>query len=145
MEKAPAFQTHLFLSSINASNQTLIAIPSRDEALLQKVKDCILRNLAYRNFNAGMLAVEVNLSISQLNRKLNSLIGVPAGRLIRKIRLQKAAHLLIRNVDTIGDIAFQTGFYDQAHFCRSFKQAFGRTPLQYKTDNADAPLVMFSF
>jgi len=38
---------------------------------------------------------------------------------------------LLKNSDDIADIALKAGFYDQAHFTKEFKKAYGVTPLQY--------------
>lgn len=38
---------------------------------------------------------------------------------------------LLKNSSDIVDIALKSGFYDQAHFTKEFKKAYGVTPLQY--------------
>lgn len=38
---------------------------------------------------------------------------------------------LLKSSDNIIDIALRSGFYDQAHFTKEFKKAYGITPLQY--------------
>ncbi|MEJ2495042.1 MAG: helix-turn-helix transcriptional regulator [Ignavibacteriaceae bacterium] len=85
-------------------------------------------------FNGNKLAEEVNMSISQLSRKLNALIDQPAGQLIRSLRLQRAADLLKNNVGSIAEICYKTGFNDQAYFSRVFKKQFGCSPSEYKKD-----------
>lgn len=41
---------------------------------------------------------------------------------------------LLKSNDSIIDIALKAGFYDQAHFTREFKKAYGVTPFQYYKD-----------
>ena len=74
------------------------------------------------------------MSISQLSRKLNALIDQPAGQLIRSLRLQRAADLLINKAGTIAEICYKVGFNDQAYFSRVFKKQFGCSPSEYKKD-----------
>ncbi|MBB6214504.1 AraC-like DNA-binding protein [Anaerosolibacter carboniphilus] len=38
---------------------------------------------------------------------------------------------LLKSSDDIVDIALKSGFYDQAHFTKEFKKAYGITPFQY--------------
>lgn len=42
--------------------------------------------------------------------------------------------VLLKDSDDIADIALRAGFYDQAHFSKEFKRAYGTTPLQYHKD-----------
>ena len=41
-------------------------------------------------------------------------------------------YALAHNTGTVGEIAHQAGFSDQAHFCRSFKKMFRCTPTHYR-------------
>jgi AraC-like DNA-binding protein len=72
------------------------------------------------------------MSVSQLNRKLNALIDQPAGRLMRSLRLQRAAELLEKNAGTVAQIGYQLCFNDQAYFSRAFKKQFGCNPGEYR-------------
>ena len=38
---------------------------------------------------------------------------------------------LLKSSNDIADIALRSGFYDQAHFTKEFKKAYGITPLNY--------------
>ncbi|MCO6488098.1 MAG: helix-turn-helix transcriptional regulator [Phaeodactylibacter sp.] len=105
---------------------------SRDHVFLESVRASILRNLDQKGFGVEGLAGKVHLSVSQLNRRLKVLLGRPAGQLIRELRLRHSARLLALDAGSIGDIAHQAGFSDQAHFCRSFKKLFRCTPSDYR-------------
>lgn len=74
----------------------------------------------------------MNMSVSQLTRKLNALIDQPPGQLIRAFRLQRAADLLKQNAGTVAEICYKVGFNDQAYFSRSFKKQFGVSPSEFK-------------
>ena len=83
-------------------------------------------------FSVENLAEELHMSGSQLSRKLNALIGQPAGQLIRSIRLQRAADLLKQKSGNVAEICYKTGFNDQAYFSRAFKKQFGVSPSDFK-------------
>lgn len=44
------------------------------------------------------------------------------------------ARQLLKESASLADIAVKAGFYDQAHFTREFKRAYGVTPLHYYRD-----------
>ncbi|MGA9294875.1 MAG: ATP-binding protein [Ignavibacteriaceae bacterium] len=109
-----------------------VSAVSADQEFLQKTLKVIEAHFESEHFSVEKLAEEVNMSISQLNRKLNALIDQPAGQLIRSLRLQRAADLLKQNTGSIAEICYQVGFNDQAYFSRSFKKQFGHSPSEYK-------------
>ncbi len=83
-------------------------------------------------FSVESLAEHVNMSISQLNRKLNALIDQPPGKLISSLRLQRAADLLAKKAGSVSEICYKVGFNDNAYFSRVFKKQFGCSPSEYK-------------
>ncbi|MEJ2507417.1 MAG: response regulator, partial [Ignavibacteriaceae bacterium] len=111
-----------------------VSTVSADQLFLEKTIKIIEANFEDEQFNGNRLAEEVNMSISQLSRKLNALIDQPAGQLIRSLRLQRAADLLINKAGTIAEICYKVGFNDQAYFSRVFKKQFGCSPSEYKKD-----------
>jgi AraC family transcriptional regulator len=58
--------------------------------------------------------------------------GVPATVFARNRRVAAAAEELSQREHDLADIAYLTGFADQAHFCRVFKRATGLTPTRYR-------------
>jgi AraC-like DNA-binding protein len=54
------------------------------------------------------------------------------GEYIRKLRLEKAQQLLDTTAYSVGEIAYLTGFSDQSHFTRIFKQHMGQSPAAYR-------------
>ncbi len=110
-------------------------LPERD-AFIKKVRRLIQMNFDNELFDTACLARQAHLSVSQLNRKLNALIRQPAGRLIWEMKMDYAADLLTKYEATIGEIAFQVGYKNQAHFCRSFKRRFACTPSDFKKKHA---------
>ncbi len=110
---------------------------SMDREFLEKTIKVIEQNFEDPQFSIEKLADEVNMSLSQLNRKLNALVAQPAGRLIRSLRLQRAADLLRQNADTVAGICYKVGFNDQGYFGRVFKKQFGVSPNTYKKQMTD--------
>lgn len=110
-----------------------VSAVSADQVFLNKTISFIEAHFENEKFSVDMLAEELNMSLSQLNRKLNALINQPPGQLIRSLRLQRAADLLMKKAGTVAEICYKVGFNDQSYFSRSFKKQFGVSPSEYKT------------
>jgi len=54
------------------------------------------------------------------------------GEYIRKLRIEAACGELSSLGKSLSEIAAATGFFDQGHFCRIFKQHTSMTPSQYR-------------
>ena len=107
---------------------------SADQAFFKKMIKIIEEHFEDGKFGVETLAYKVNMSTSQLNRKLHALVDQPAGQLIRSMRLQRAADLLRQNAGSVAEICYKVGFNDQAYFSRAFKKQFGCSPSEYKKD-----------
>ncbi len=105
---------------------------SMDREFLQRVIEIIETRFEDEAFNVEALANAVAMSVTHLNRKLNALIGQPAGQMLRSMRLQRAADLLAKKSGTVAEICYALGFSDQANFTRSFKKQFGCSPSEYQ-------------
>ncbi len=106
---------------------------SVDQAFLEKIVKTIETHFEDEQFSVESLAEHVNMSISQLSRKLNALIDQPPGQLIRSLRLQRAADLLAQKAGSVSEVCYKVGFNDNAYFSRAFKKQFGCSPSEYKT------------
>jgi len=58
-------------------------------------------------------------------------LGAAPGDRLRTRRLERAADLLMRGRDPIGEIALASGFCDQSHLNRQFLKAYGVTPGEF--------------
>jgi len=58
-------------------------------------------------------------------------LGAAPGERLRQRRLERAADLLMRGRDPIGEIALAAGFCDQSHLNRQFLKAYGVTPGEF--------------
>ncbi|MEN8144212.1 MAG: helix-turn-helix domain-containing protein, partial [Gemmatimonadota bacterium] len=78
------------------------------------------------------LASTVNATTRSVERVMNRDIGLPPLLFARIVRVQKAIGRM-RNEPPgrLGRIAMDCGYYDQAHFCRDFRQLSGMTPTQF--------------
>jgi len=78
------------------------------------------------------LAEHANISSSHLAHAFPRAMGCTLGAYIRVARIRAAAAALRESDLPIQEIAYRTGFYDQAHLCRAFKATHGVTPRHYR-------------
>jgi AraC-like DNA-binding protein len=78
------------------------------------------------------LAAIAGLSTYQLNRRLRLLLGITAGQLVTKTRIDAASAMLRETRRAIAEIAHACGYFDQSAFSRVFRRTVGLTPVQYR-------------
>ena len=109
-----------------------LEISAIDKRFLLQCDAAIHENLQNESFDVEELSVAMNMSRSNLFRKLKALTSFSPSQYIRTVRLKRAVTLLRENNHNITEIAHLTGFNSTAYFTRSFKEAFGCTPTEYK-------------
>ena len=78
------------------------------------------------------LAARVGLPASRLCREFRRHYGESVASYARRVRAERAAHLLASTDQGIAAIASATGFVDQSHLTRAFHRHFGLTPAEYR-------------
>ena len=78
------------------------------------------------------LAREAGLSPSHFARLFKATIGLSPMQFVTTFRVEHAKTLLADRRAPLIDIAISSGFSDQAHFSRVFKQIAGETPSAYR-------------
>jgi transcriptional regulator GlxA family with amidase domain len=78
----------------------------------------------------GELARIMGVSTSSLSHRYKSLAGRSPLQALRRLRIERAKTLLLQGYKQ-DDIAAQCGFYDAAHFSRTFSQLAGQSPRRF--------------
>ncbi len=92
----------------------------------------MLRRDPGSNWSVERIAQAAGLGVGYVARAFRRHTGVGIAAHVRRIRLEAAQARLALETTAIAEIAAQTGFYDQSHLNRCFRQAFGLTPMQYR-------------
>ena len=119
-DKSTGFDTHV------------IAVNNVDKVFLDKLVKLINENIETPTFDVEELAGMMNLSRTQLYRKIKSLTNKTAQEFISTIRLNKAAEMILSGQYTNTQIAEIIGYTEVGNFSRSFVRQFGMTPKTYK-------------
>lgn len=104
---------------------------SLDREFIDKIRAIIDENLSYEELGVAFLADKMCMSSSTLYRKIMAIVGVSTNEYIRRVRLGRAAEMLVNSGLNITDIAFQTGFGSHSSFAKAFKKEFGMTASEY--------------
>ncbi len=108
---------------------------SLDKELIQKLNAAIEKNISNENFTSDILAEELFVSRSQLNRKLQAITNQGPGEFIRAYKLKRAAQMIVENKLNITQIAYEVGFGSPAQFTRAFQKHFNCLPSEFKQNN----------
>ena len=84
------------------------------------------------NVTVEQLARISHYSAAQFRRLFHALTQSSPSDYITQVRINAAKTLLRTTDKRVGDIAAETGFFDHAHFIRTFKRRTGLTPAQYR-------------
>jgi AraC-like DNA-binding protein len=89
-----------------------------------------------RGFDAALeinqVAKQVGLSVSQLNRRFRAVYQMSPSEYLQRVRVHEASRLIAESDLTIGRVALETGFYDQAHLTRTFRRWMGMPPSEFR-------------
>lgn len=112
-----------------------ITISSLDEEFVKKAVEYVERNIDNPDYSVNQLSNDLAMSRTQLYRKFESITGLTPNDFIRSIRLKRAAQLLKDSSYNISEISDIVGFNSIKYFNKYFKEQFGLTPTQYRSEN----------
>jgi AraC family transcriptional regulator len=102
--------------------------PSRT---MRAAKDYIAEH-ACTGLTLDQIAAAVGCEALGLSGNFRRTYGLSVGEYLRRVRLDRAAERLAGGTTPLAVLASECGFYDQAHFTRAFKAAYGLPPGRYR-------------
>ncbi|KAA3638371.1 MAG: hybrid sensor histidine kinase/response regulator [Bacteroidetes bacterium] len=102
--------------------------PDLNDLFIQKIQKVIDEKMDDAELGILDLCRAVQLSHTQVYRKVKALTGDHPTGFIRKARLKKAKELLLTTDLNISEIAYDVGFTDPNYFSRAFSQEFRLSP-----------------
>ena len=115
----------------SSSSLSDFAISQKDVEFIDKINAILLEQVVNENYSIETLADQMNMSHSNLYRKMKSLFGMPPNNYVKNFRLNKAAELIANGV-RIAEAAERLGFASSSHFAKCFKEKFGMLPKDYR-------------
>lgn len=116
-----------FIARFNAILAGSEILPPFTGALVKKALG-YLEEHATSQITRWQLAESVNVSEDYLTRIFRKEIGLSPWDYLNRFRIYLASELLRQEAMSVNEVAYRTGFQDQAYFCRVFKKIKGVTP-----------------
>jgi len=105
-------------------------VPSWAKELKEIIQDQIDTNLS---LSLREISQSLHVHPTYLSREFSKYFDdLSFGDYIRKLRIEKAIHLLDDSEHSLAEIAYLTGFSDQSHFNRIFKKTTGKNPSAFR-------------
>ncbi len=98
------------------------------DEFLQKVYNVVLENIEDEDFDVPRLCKKLEISRSQLHRKITALTNHSTTKFVRIIRLQEANRLLKTGDFNISEVAYKVGYKNPGNFSTHFKSHFEISP-----------------
>jgi AraC-like DNA-binding protein/CheY-like chemotaxis protein len=109
----------------------LLRVPEAAIATIKRVLAFLAEHVTEQP-TLGDLATAADMSRSHFSHTFHAVAGMPLRDYVRDLRLKHAHELLLISALPIGTIATESGFYDQPHLDKAFRQRIGMSPMEYR-------------
>ena len=117
------------LSFVPESSWDLMSSDFRILRVLSHIESCLDGDLSNQ-----VLASLASLATNAFNRLFSEEMGIPPQKYVKKKRIDRACELLHHSVNSIEQVAQETGFADRYHFSKIFKSLTGLSPARYRKE-----------
>lgn len=108
-----------------------LAITSTETEFLKRLQSVLDEHITNSEFTSERFCKLMQMSRTQLHRKLKAITKMTTSEFIRSQRLKLAIDLLKTSDASISEIAYQVGFNTPSYFNKCFKDVYGCTPNEY--------------
>jgi AraC family transcriptional regulator, arabinose operon regulatory protein len=98
----------------------------------------LMKGNLQQNSRLSEIAASVNLSASRLSHLFKTETGVSPAKHLKRARMERAKQLLETSFLSVKQVMVAVGINDSSHFVRSFKNAYGLTPTDYRSSMASS-------
>jgi TolB-like protein/AraC-like DNA-binding protein/Tfp pilus assembly protein PilF len=110
-----------------AKNSMSITSPTETE-FINQANTIVLENISNEQFGVSELAEVMNMSRSNLLRKIKKHTQLSASQFMRQVRLQKGMEMVRQTSLTVSEISYQVGFGSTSYFIKCFREYYGYPP-----------------
>lgn len=114
-----------------ASRCKIGAVEKKIPRWLERTKEFLNENLA-ETTTIEKLAQLADVHPVYLSRVFREKFGCTVGEYVRRLRVEFASKQISTTKDSLSEIAVMAGFADQSHLNKTFKNAFGLTPAEFR-------------
>ena len=95
---------------------------------LDQITAIVVENLSDPQFGVSELAHEMNMSRSNLLRKVKKLTNLSVSQFINQVRLKQGMEILQSSVLNVSEVAYLVGFNSTSYFIKCFREYYGYPP-----------------
>ena len=95
---------------------------------IEQAEAHVLEHISNEQFGVSELADLMNMSRSNLLRKIKKQTQGSASQFIRVVRIQKGMKLLKETQLTVSEVSYQVGFSNNSYFIKCFRDYYGFSP-----------------
>lgn len=123
-------ETHSILGKISVLEDFYISILDKNQ--IDKQIQAAVTKIRSLNGNIKIkdLADYLNISIDPFEKKFRRIVGTSPKHFSSIIRIEKAIESYSKD-QSLTNLAYSSGFFDQAHFIREFKSFTGQLPTKF--------------
>ena len=120
------------LATLDGTSALMRATTTQDERRVANAVQFIEQHFT-QPVSIGRLALLVDLSPYHFLRTFRRVVGITPHQFVLRRRLRDAALRLRTSLESVLDIALDSGFGDLSNFNHTFRAAFGTTPTNYRS------------
>ena len=99
----------------------------------------IEQNIANEQFGVPELAAAMNMSRSNLLRKVKKATNLSVSQLISEVRLKRGMELMRAGSLNVSEVAHQVGFSSTSYFIKCFREYYGYPPGEVGNESCVMP------
>ncbi len=99
-----------------------------EKDFLSQIITILEKNIANEQFGVSELADEMNMSRSNLLRKVKKETNLSVSQLISQVRLKRGMMLLRTSSSNVSEVSHQVGFSSTSYFIKCFREYYGYPP-----------------
>ena len=103
-------------------------VSTSGDDFISQVEQVIQENISNEQFGVSELAEAMNMSRSNLLRKVKKDTELSASQFIRKVRLKKGLDLLQQTSLNVSEVSYEVGFGSTSYFIKCFREQYGYSP-----------------
>ena len=108
--------------------QQLDNVLSKENEFYNRFMNIIKTEYGDSSLNTDIMASKLNLGGAQLTRKIKSLTNFSPVEILKNHRLEQARWMLLNTNKNINEITFEVGFSSAPYLTKCFREHFGMTP-----------------
>jgi TolB-like protein/AraC-like DNA-binding protein len=95
---------------------------------LSQVTTIVEKNISNEQFGVSELAGEMNMSRSNLLRKVKKVTKLSVSQMISQVRLKRSMEMLRKSSLNVSEVSHQVGFSSTSYFIKCFREYYGYPP-----------------